>query len=221
MCGNQLLLKARDSIRKIVVYDDVHGTYIGYHYIKFCKNSTCKFRQYYGKHTTDGVELYYDQDWMDNDFFLSTQQTAFSMRLLRNFDSKLLIGQISYNQKANIYNTSHGYNGRPMKTRSAKKGDSEPEIDTAEGDLKHDKRYIKKYVSPNLFISYCWHWQKHWRLCRDEHWPLWPKDVGHVIVKIYSISKFWFLCMPEQKCSECYRAKKGMLSCDSCKCFFQ
>ena len=163
VCGDQLLLKARDSIRKIVVSDDVHGTYIGCHYIKFCRNSTCKFRQYYGKHTTDVVELYYDQDWMDNDFFLSTQQTAFSMRLLRNFNSELLIGQISYNQKANIYNTIHGHNGRLMKTRSAKKGDSEPEIDTAEGDIKHDKRLIKIYDSPKfkLLLSSCWHWQLH------------------------------------------------------------
>ena len=140
VCGNQLLLKARDSVRKIVIYDYVHGTYIGCHYIKFCRNFNCKFRQYYGRHTTDGVELYYDQDWMDNDFFLPTQQTAFPMRLLRNFDSELLIGQISYNQKANIYNTIHGYNGRLMKTRTAKKGDSELEIDIAEVDVKRDKR---------------------------------------------------------------------------------
>lgn len=138
--GDQLLIKSRDSIRKIVVYDDVHGTHIGCHYIKFCRTFTCKFRQYYGKHTTDGVELYYDQDWMDNDFFLSTQQTAFPLRFLKNFDSELLIGQISYNQKANIYNTIHGYNSRLMKTRSEKKGDREQEIDTADVDLKRDKR---------------------------------------------------------------------------------
>ena len=140
VCGDQLLLKAHDSVRKIVVYDEVHGTYIGCHYIKFCRNVTCKFRQYYGKHTTDGVELYYDQDWMDNNFFLLTQQTAFSMRLIKNFDTELLIGRISYNQKANIYNTIHGYDGRLMKTRSAEKGDCEPEIYTAEGDPKRDKR---------------------------------------------------------------------------------
>lgn len=140
VCGDKLLIKARDSIRKIVVYDDIHGTYMGCHYIKFCRNVSCKFRQYYGKYTTDGVELYYDQDWMDNNFFLSTQQTAFSMRLIKNFDTELLIGQISYNQKANIYNAIHGYNERLMKTRSAEKGDTEPEIFIVERDHGRDKR---------------------------------------------------------------------------------
>ncbi|KAJ7380741.1 hypothetical protein OS493_007114 [Desmophyllum pertusum] len=77
---------------------------------------------------------------MDNNFFLSTQQTAFSMRLIKNFDTELLIGQISYNQKANIYNAIHGYNERLMKTRSAEKGDTEPEIFIVERDHGRDKR---------------------------------------------------------------------------------
>ena len=79
---------------------------------------------------------------MDNNFFLSTQQTAFSTRLIKNFDAELLLGQISYHQKANIYNTIHGYNGRLMKTRSAARAREvdEPEIITAEGDFVLDKR---------------------------------------------------------------------------------
>ena len=60
--------------------------------------------------------------------FCQLSKRRFQRRLLRNFDSELLIGQISYNQRANIYNTIHGYNGRLMKTRSAKKGDSEPAV---------------------------------------------------------------------------------------------
>ena len=46
VCSDQPLLKACDSIWKIVVYDEVHCTYIGCHYIKFCSNITCKFCQY-------------------------------------------------------------------------------------------------------------------------------------------------------------------------------
>lgn len=147
VCGGRLLLKARDSIRKIVVYDEVHGTYIGCHYVKFCKNITCKFRQYYGKYTTDGVELYYDPDWMENDFFLSTQQTAFSMRLIKNFDTEFLIGQISYNQKTNIYNTIHSYNGKLMKTRSAANEENRPKFDTEEEDLGPDKGWVWNRLS--------------------------------------------------------------------------
>ena len=76
---------------------------------------------------------------MENDFFLSTQQTAFSMRLIKNFDTEFLIGQISYNQKTNIYNTIHRYNGKLMKTRSAANEENRPKFDTEEEDLGPDK----------------------------------------------------------------------------------
>ena len=122
VCGDKLLLKARESVRKIVVYDDKHGTYIGCHYIKFCRKPTCKFRQYYGKYSPDGIEIFYDDDWMENKFFLSTQQTAFTTSFLKSFDAELLIGQLSYNQKANIYNAIYGYNRGLKKTSSSEKG---------------------------------------------------------------------------------------------------
>lgn len=145
VCREKLLLKARDSVRKIVVYDDERGTYIGCHYIKYCRSQTCKFRQYYGKHTTDGVEQYYDEDWMDNKFFLSTQQTAFTLRFLKNFDIELLIGQISYNQKANIYNAVHHYNRSLTKNRrTSGKGeeDTEPKIFSEETYFRQDNRLV-------------------------------------------------------------------------------
>ena len=141
VCGAALLLKKRESVGKVVVYDDQRGTYIGCHYIKFCRNRNCKFRQYYGKHTSDGVELHYDPDWMDNEFFLSTQQTAFKMGLLKNYDIELLIGQISYNQKANIYNAIHGYKRNLKKSQNAENSGTEPmlEVFTAENDTR-DRR---------------------------------------------------------------------------------
>ena len=144
VCGDKLLLKARDSVRKIVVYDDRHGTYIGCHYIKFCRKPSCKFRQYYGKYTPDGVEIFYDDEWMENKFFLSTQQTAFSMRFIKSFDVELLIGQLSYNQRTNIYNATHGYNRGLKKTSRSEKGreEDEPEVgreETFRGD-REDRR---------------------------------------------------------------------------------
>lgn len=117
---DKLLLKATEC-QKDCVYDDKHGTYIGCHYIKFCRKPICKFRQYYGI-LPDGIEIFYDDDWMGNKFFLSTKQTAFTTTFLKSFDVELLIGQLSYNQKANIYNAIYGYNRGLKKTSSSEKG---------------------------------------------------------------------------------------------------
>lgn len=40
---------------------------------------------------------------------LSTRETAFEMSLLLQLDAEVLIGQLSYKQRAEIYNIKHGY----------------------------------------------------------------------------------------------------------------
>ena len=42
-------------------------------------------------------------------YFISSQETGFEMELLKHFDIELLIGQIAYKQKADIYNVVKGY----------------------------------------------------------------------------------------------------------------
>ena len=42
-------------------------------------------------------------------YFLSSQETGFELEMLRRFDVELLVGQISYQQKADIYNIYNGY----------------------------------------------------------------------------------------------------------------
>ena len=42
-------------------------------------------------------------------YFVSSQETGFEMSLLKKFDLELLIGQLSYKQKADIYNVYEGY----------------------------------------------------------------------------------------------------------------
>ena len=42
-------------------------------------------------------------------YFLSSQETGFEMAMLKQFDVELLVGQVSYKQKAYIYNLSKGY----------------------------------------------------------------------------------------------------------------
>ena len=46
---------------------------------------------------------------MDLPYFLSTHITAFKMALLKHFNAELLIGQVSYNQRCDVYNYIHRY----------------------------------------------------------------------------------------------------------------
>lgn len=67
--------------------------------------------------------VYYDVDWVEHEHFISTSGTAFEMSLLRKFDTELLLGQISYNQMAEIYNYSNGYPVHPKKCTTLEKGE--------------------------------------------------------------------------------------------------
>ncbi len=44
-----------------------------------------------------------------NTYFVSTNMTAFEINFLERFDFELLIGEISYKQKAEIYNCINGF----------------------------------------------------------------------------------------------------------------
>ena len=81
--------------------------------------------------------MYYNDDWNTLPYFLSTQKTRCDLEMLRKFDAELLIGQISYKQKADICNFTKGYD-------NAKKVCSFASSD--KGDHKSIHGYvIKKY----------------------------------------------------------------------------
>ena len=63
----------------------------------------CKVTQFYG-YTREGDQqgVLYDDDWQDHTYFISTQETGFELSMLKEFDVELLIGQMSYKQKATI-----------------------------------------------------------------------------------------------------------------------
>lgn len=46
---------------------------------------------------------------------MSTTQTAFELQLLKRFDYELLIGEMSYQQKSEIYNCINGYDNKKKK----------------------------------------------------------------------------------------------------------
>ena len=108
-CGGKLLVRA-DRPSRLTLYTESLGTVSATHYHKYCRNQRkgCHFVQYYGYHKSTTGNLQYD-NWMTLPYFLSSQETGFEIAMLKRFDSELLIGQISYKQKADIYNVSNGY----------------------------------------------------------------------------------------------------------------
>ena len=85
-----------------------------------CVYRGCNVTQFYG-YFKEGEKqgIIYDIDWKAHAYFLSSQETGFEMSMLRKFDVELLIGNISYKQKAEIYNVFNGYDAarkmRPKK----------------------------------------------------------------------------------------------------------
>ena len=64
--------------------------------------------------------------------------------MLQKFDAELLIGQVSYKQKAEIYNVSHGYDTakKEHKNQSLKSSDNESTVYEAPTDVSEYCRYV-------------------------------------------------------------------------------
>ena len=91
----------------------------------------CKTTQFYGyvkEGDKDGLK--YDTDWDKHAYILSSQETGSELSMLQKFDAELLIGQVSYKQKAEIYNVSHGYDTakKEHKNQSLKSSDNESTV---------------------------------------------------------------------------------------------
>ena len=89
-----------DRPGRVTLYSEIFGT----------SRQGCKLVQYYGYYMiVEEQSLRYDDDWADHQYFLSAQETAFETALLKRFDRELLISQVSYKQKADIFNHINGY----------------------------------------------------------------------------------------------------------------
>ena len=91
---------------KVTLYDDQHGTLAATHYVKYCRNSTCSLQQYYGFYTEGLVEVRY-KEWSSLPFFMTSRETAFTMEMMKRLDKEILIGQLSYKQRADLYSYIH------------------------------------------------------------------------------------------------------------------
>ena len=109
-CLSKLSVR-KDRPATITVYDDSMGPVLGTHFRKTCSNRACGYTYYYGYHTTGGSQssshTLYDRDWRTLPYFVSSRETAFSISLLRRFDSEIILGQMSFKQCADVYNHMH------------------------------------------------------------------------------------------------------------------
>lgn len=110
-CAGKLLVRG-DRPSFPVVYNEDIETVLGTHFRKYCENQSkgCHFVQHYGFYTTDGIDgIIYDDDYYTFPYFMSMSMTVFQITILKGFTAQMLIGQLSYKQKAEIYNYCHGY----------------------------------------------------------------------------------------------------------------
>ena len=80
--------------------------------------SGCPFVQHYGFYSKRTEEIVYNDNYKSLHYFVSTRETAFEMSLLDHFDIEVLIGQLSYKQRSEIYNMKHGYDKARKKVHS-------------------------------------------------------------------------------------------------------
>ena len=84
-----------------------------------------KLTQFYGySKEGDKPGVRYDDDLKSHTYFISSQETAFELAMLQKFDAELFIGQISYKQKADIYNVYNGYDTAKKERERNKKQQS-------------------------------------------------------------------------------------------------
>ena len=131
LCGGKLLVHS-DRPSRMTLYTESLGTVPATHFHKYCNNHRrgCKFIQFYGYHKSGDGGAHYSEDWMELPYFLSSQETGFEMALLKQFDVELLIGQLSYKQKASIYNACKGYDTmkKECSTTVKEKKDRQPPV---------------------------------------------------------------------------------------------
>ena len=116
MWGRLLVRADRPSFP--VAYTEDMGTIPGTHFRKYCENQSkgCHFTQHYGFCSNDETNaVVYDKECFKLPYFMSTYMTVFQITLLQYFTAELLIGQVSYKQKEDIYNYRHGYESKLRK----------------------------------------------------------------------------------------------------------
>ena len=145
-CRGNLKVRA-DRPSYLSLYTDEMGTVPATWFRKYCSNGHkgCTFIQHYGFHSfnnKENSETVADSDWDKLRYFVSTSKTGFLLTFLERFDSELLLGRVSYNQKCDIYNYFHKYETTQKKIAKDKKTSHESDEDNHLEDDLQSLRYI-------------------------------------------------------------------------------
>ena len=133
VCGGKLLVRA-DRPSFPIIYSNDLGTVEGTHFRKYCQNNWkgFSFTQHYGFHSNGSdVEAVYDRDCFDLPYFLSSHMTVFQTKLLHHPTAEMLLGQVSYRQKSEIYNYIHGYDSSVKKGIKCATNESDADADSS------------------------------------------------------------------------------------------
>ena len=103
-CNAALALEKKSHV--VVVYHMEHGTYLGSRMTKVCRK--CKVYEHYG-YWTEKSQRFYDAEFLELDFFLSSEETAFEMSLLQQYAALLVVGALPFSTFAEAYNRRFNY----------------------------------------------------------------------------------------------------------------
>lgn len=106
ICGSKLLVRS-DKHSSLTLYDDNLGTTPATHFHKYCSKRSCSYTQFYGYYTVSDSLIHYNEECMCLAYFVSTRETAVSNEMLKRLNAEIVIGQLSYKQRAEIYNAVH------------------------------------------------------------------------------------------------------------------
>ena len=110
LCKRKLSAKPTRSVN-VIIYHEKKGTFMGCRIPKVCSNRQCNFTQHYGYYTI-GDNKFFDEDWNEHEYFVCSRKTVFDMMLLSKFEYEILLGKISFKEKADIYNAVNGYDDK-------------------------------------------------------------------------------------------------------------
>ena len=104
-CGCALFVDEKPHV--VVVYHAHLGTYLGSRVTKMCRK--CKIYEHYG-YWTENKERFYDKSFLELEFFLSSEETAFQVALLKQCASLLIVGAVPFSTFSEAYNRQFDYN---------------------------------------------------------------------------------------------------------------
>ena len=98
-CGRKLVFESKAI--PVIIYSNHQGTYLGSRLTKLCRK--CKIYKHHGHWSVDG-RRHFNRDSVLSEFLLSSEDTAFQMDVLAEYNNLLVIGAVLFSMYAASYN---------------------------------------------------------------------------------------------------------------------